>query len=243
MVASTNSENRRRSVLGAADGLAGEIAFPLTHESQRQERWNGPIQSPTKGVLPMRMTLIAGAMSLGLVSGVVHAEAATYAIDPMHTYVTFEANHLGTSTNRGRFDKKEGTVLLDRAAKSGKVELILDAGSINTGSAIFDKELQSDHFLNSAVYPNAEFVADGFTFDGEKVSVVNGQLTLLGKTSPVTLKATSFNCYMHPMLKREVCGGDFETVIQRSKWGMSWGLNFGIPDNVKLLVQVEAVKQ
>jgi len=191
----------------------------------------------------MRMTLIAGAMSLGLVSGVVHAEAATYAIDPMHTYVTFEANHLGTSTNRGRFDKKEGTVLLDRAAKSGKVELILDAGSINTGSAIFDKELQSDHFLNSAVYPNAEFVADGFTFDGEKVSVVNGQLTLLGKTSPVTLKATSFNCYMHPMLKREVCGGDFETVIQRSKWGMSWGLNFGIPDNVKLLVQVEAVKQ
>ena len=169
----------------------------------------------------MRMTLIAGAMSLGLVSGVVHAEAATYAIDPMHTYVTFEANHLGTSTNRGRFDKKEGTVLLDRAAKSGKVELILDAGSINTGSAIFDKELQSDHFLNSAVYPNAEFVADGFTFDGEKVSVVNGQLTLLGKTSPVTLKATSFNCYMHPMLKREVCGGDFETVIQRSKWSMS----------------------
>jgi len=83
----------------------------------------------------------------------------------------------------------------------------------------------------------------GFTFDGEKVSVVNGQLTLLGKTGAVTLKATSFNCYLHPMLKREVCGGDFETVIQRSRWGMSWGLNFGIPDNVKLLVQVEAVKQ
>ena len=191
----------------------------------------------------MRMTHTAAAMTLGTLGGLAHAEAATYAIDPMHTYVTFEANHLGTSTNRGRFDRKEGAVQFDRASKSGKVELTLDTNSINTGSAIFDKELQSDHFLNSVAYPKAKFVADGFTFDGEKVSVVSGQLTLLGKTNPVALKATSFNCYMHPILKREVCGGDFETVIQRSKWGMSWGLNFGIPDNVKLLVQVEAVKQ
>ncbi len=191
----------------------------------------------------MCMILIAGATALGTLSGLAHAEAAAYAIDPMHTYVTFEANHLGTSTNRGRFDKKEGAVQFDKTSKSGKVELTLDTASINTGSAVFDKELQSDHFLNSAVYPKAKFVSDAFTFDGDKVSAVTGQLTLLGKTNPVTLKATSFNCYMHPMLKHEVCGGDFETVIQRSKWGMGWGLDFGVPDNVKLLVQVEAVKQ
>jgi polyisoprenoid-binding protein YceI len=199
--------------------------------------------NPKKGVFPMRMTLMASAMALGTFGGLAHAQAATYTIDPMHTYVTFEANHLGTSTNRGRFDKKEGAVQFDRASKSGKVELTLDTGSINTGSAIFDKELQSDHFLNSAVYPKAKFVADGFTFDGDKVSVVSGHLTLLGKTNPVALKATSFNCYMHPILKREVCGGDFETTIQRSQWGMSWGLNYGVPDDVKLVVQVEAVKQ
>jgi len=45
------------------------------------------------------------------------------------------------------------------------------------------------------------------------------------------------------MLKREVCGGDFETTILRSQWGMNWGIDFGIPDKVKLLIQVEAVKQ
>ncbi|SOE95670.1 Polyisoprenoid-binding protein YceI [Burkholderia sp. D7] len=191
----------------------------------------------------MRMTLIAGAMALGTLSGLAHAEAATYAIDPMHTYVTFEASHFGTSTNRGRFDKKEGTVQFDRVSKSGKVELTLDTGSINTGSAIFDKELQSDHFLNSAAYPRAKFVADAFTFDGGKVSVVSGQLTLLGKTNPVAFKATNFNCYINPLLKHEVCGGDFETTIQRSQWGMSWGLNYSVPDNIKLVVQVEAVKQ
>jgi polyisoprenoid-binding protein YceI len=191
----------------------------------------------------MRTTLIAAAMALGTLSGLANAEAATYAIDPMHTYVTFEVNHLGTSTNRGRFDKKEGGVQFDKVSKSGKVELTVDTASIDTGSAVFDKELQSDHFLNSAVFPKAKFVADGFAFDGDKVSTVSGRLTLLGKTNPVALKAMSFNCYMHPMLKREVCGGDFEVVIQRSQWGMDWGMNFGIPDNVKLVVQVEAVKQ
>jgi polyisoprenoid-binding protein YceI len=56
------------------------------------------------------------------------------------------------------------------------------------------------------------------------------------------LKATRFNCFMHPALKREVCGGDFETTIQRSLWGSTYGLP-GIPDNVRLLVQVEAIKQ
>ena len=45
------------------------------------------------------------------------------------------------------------------------------------------------------------------------------------------------------MLKREVCGGDFETTIKRSQWGMNWGLNVGIPDDVRLLIQVEAIKQ
>jgi polyisoprenoid-binding protein YceI len=75
------------------------------------------------------------------------------------------------------------------------------------------------------------------------VSSVAGQLTLLGKTLPVTLKATNFNCYQNPVLKREVCGGDFETTITRSQWGMGYGLDYGLPDNIRLLVQVEAVKQ
>ena len=55
------------------------------------------------------------------------------------------------------------------------------------------------------------------------------------------MKATLFNCYLNPLLKREVCGGDFETTIQRSLWGINWGLDLGIPDRVRLVVQVEAV--
>jgi len=191
----------------------------------------------------MRKTFIAAALTASVFMGTAHAEVATYAIDPAHTFVTFEVTHFGTSTNRGRFDKKEGTVQLDKDAKTGKVDLTLDTGSIDTGTPAFDKHLQSDNFLNTALYPTARFVADDFSFNGDKVSAVSGQLTLLGKSLPVALKATHFNCYLNPMLKREVCGGDFETTIQRSQWGMDWGINLGIPDAVKLVVQVEAVKQ
>lgn len=175
-------------------------------------------------------------------AGFAQAQTATYAIDPTHTFVTFEAKHFGTSTNRGRFDRKEGAISFDRAARTGKAEITIDTSSINTGVGPFDGHLKGKDFFNVAEHPTARFVGDKFTFDGDKVTQVAGNLTLLGQTRPVTLQASNFNCYQSPMLKREVCGGDFETTIQRSQFGMNYGLP-GIPDNVRLVIQVEAVKQ
>lgn len=191
----------------------------------------------------MRKTFVTLAALAAVTAGTVHAQSATYAIDPTHTFVTFEIGHFGTSTNRGRIDRKEGSVTLDRAAKTGKVTLTLDPASINSGTPAFDKHLQSADLFDVAKYPKIEFVGDKFSFDGDKVSAVAGSLTLLGKTLPVTLKANQFNCYQSPMLKREVCGGDFEATIQRSQWGLNYGLQYGFPDNVRLVVQVEAIKQ
>ena len=136
----------------------------------------------------MRNTLIALAAVASLSAGVAHA--ADYAIDPTHTFVTFEIDHFGTTTNRGRFDKKEGTVQFDRAAKTGKVDISFDVGSVNTGTAAFDKHLQSAELLNVAQHAKARFVADKFSFNGDKVTEVSGQFTLLGKTQPLTLKAS-----------------------------------------------------
>ena len=187
-------------------------------------------------------TLVLAAMSLAAASAM-QAQAATYAIDPTHTNVVWEQTHFGTSTNRGRWAKKSGTVQFDRAAKSGKVELTLDMTSVDSGVAPFDKHLQSPDFFDAAQFPTATFVGDKFSFNGDKVTEVSGQLTLRGKTAPLTLKATRFNCYDHPMLKREVCGGDFEATLKRSQWGMDWGVENGVPDDVRLLIQVEAVRQ
>ena len=186
-------------------------------------------------------TLLAAA-AIGLTLGNA-AYANNYAIDPTHTFVIYEVSHFGTSTNRGRFDKKEGTVQFDRTGKAGKVDITIDVGSVNTGTGPFDGHLKSAEILNVAAHPTARFVSDKFVFDGDKVREVTGQFTLLGKTHPVTLKATKFNCYQNPMLKREVCGGDFETVIKRSQWGASYGLSYGFSDDMRLVIQVEAVKQ
>ena len=191
----------------------------------------------------MRTSFIALAAAAALVTGVAQAESASYTIDPTHTFVTFEINHFGASVNRGRFDKKEGTVQFDRAGKAGKVEISFDATSINSGTPAFDKHLQSADLFNAAQHPKITFVSDKFSFNGDKVSEVSGQLTLLGKTAPITLKANQFNCYQSPMLKREVCGGDFEATIDRTQWGMNYGVEWGFPKNVRLVVQVEAVKQ
>ena len=188
----------------------------------------------------MNKTLLAAALATAALGA--QAQSATYAIDPTHTFVTFEVSHFGTSMNRGRFDRKTGSVTLDKAAKTGSVDISFETASVNTGTAPFDRHLQSKDFFNSAEHPTARFVADRFTFTGDKVSEVAGQLTLLGKTQAVTLKAQRFNCFDHPMLKREVCGGDFETTIQRSQWGMTYGVP-GIPDAVRLVIQVEAIKQ
>ena len=189
-----------------------------------------------------KQLLAAAATVLACFAGAAQAQSASYAIDPGHTFVTFEVLHFGTSTARGRFDKKEGTVAFDRAGKTGKVDITIDMASINTGVAGFNTHLSGKDFFNAAEFPTAKFTSDKFSFAGDKVSEVSGTLTLLGKSNPVTLKAANFNCYENPRLKREVCGGDFETTLLRSQYGMGYGLP-NIPDSVRLTVQIEAVKQ
>ena len=191
----------------------------------------------------MRKSLIGLAVAATLASGLTHAESASYGIDPTHTFVTFEIGHFGASVNRGRFDKKEGSIQFDRAGKTGKVEISIDTTSINSGTAAFDKHLQSADLFDAAKFPAIKFVSDKFVFNGDKVAEVSGNLTLLGKTQEVTLKANQFACYQSPMLKREVCGGDFETTIDRTAFGMNYGVDWGFPKNVRLVIQVEAVKQ
>jgi len=184
------------------------------------------------------LTLLAAAATLST-----GAFAADYAIDPTHTFASFEIGHFGASVNRARFDKKEGKVSFDKAAKTGKVDISIDMGSVNSGTAMFDKHLQSAEIFDAAKFPKAEFVSSKFVFNGDKVASVEGKLTMLGKSHPVTLKANQFNCYESPMLKREVCGGDFEATIDRTAFGVNYGVDWGFPKSVRLVMQVEAVKQ
>ncbi|WP_422099779.1 YceI family protein [Variovorax sp.] len=168
-------------------------------------------------------------------------KGASYVVDPTHTFVMYEMGHYGTTTNRGRFSTKDGSVQIDAAGTSGKVDITMDISSINTGVDLLNRHVQSKDFFNVAEFPTGRFVAERIAFSGDKVAEVPGTLTLMGQTKPVTLKAVRFNCYLSPLINRQVCGGDFETTVERSDWGITWGLNFGFENKVKLLVQVEAV--
>jgi len=189
-----------------------------------------------------KFSLLAVLAAIGF-SAAAHAESATYAIDPSHTFASWEIGHFATSTNRGRFNKTSGTVTLDKAAKTGSLDVTVDTTSLDTGTAAFTKHISSDEMLNVAAFPTAHFVANKFVFNGDKVAEVDGSLTLMGKTNPIVLKAQNFNCYMNPMVKREVCGGDFDATLVRSQYGLTYGLNYGFPDAMHLVIQVEAVKQ
>lgn len=188
------------------------------------------------------LAMLAAATGFLGVANVAMAQSATYTIDPTHTFVTWQAKHFGTSTSHGRFDKKSGSITIDKAAKTGKAEIVIDMKSMNTGVAPFDKHLTGEDFFAADKFPEAKFVGTSFKFDGDKVSEVSGTLTMKGKTNPVTLKSTGFGCYENPYFKREVCGGDFETTITRSQYDIKYGLP-GIPDNIRLLIQVEGIKQ
>jgi polyisoprenoid-binding protein YceI len=188
----------------------------------------------------MRKTFIAGALAAAAAG--VAAEPATFAIDPGHTIVTFEALHMNTSTQRGRIQAKEGSVVMDRAAKTGKADITLDLTTTSVASSSLEGALKGERLFNVAQGPTARFVGDTFTFDGDKLASVGGTLTLLGKSQPVTLKAVRFNCYENGQLKREVCGGDFTATIKRSQFGLGFAASV-TPDDVPLLIQVEAIRQ
>jgi polyisoprenoid-binding protein YceI len=188
-----------------------------------------------------RLALAAAVIALGAAPPVFAAET-TYELDAGHTWVVYEIVHFGTSTNRGRFAIKAGKVQIDAQARTGQLDVTIDTSAPASGVPLLDKMLQGERLFRSSEFATARFVASDMRFEGEKPSEIRGDLTLLGVTRPVTLKTQRFNCYTNPMLKREVCGGDFETTIRRSNWGMDWGQNV-VADDAHLLIQVEGIKQ
>ena len=177
---------------------------------------------------------------LALVATPAAAEPARYTLDPAHSWVQFELSHFGTSTIRGRLGPAEGSVSLDRSAGRGEIGVTIPMASVSTGLAMFDKHLRDGELLSTTEHPTAWFVSRDLRFDADRLTELRGELTLRGVSRGLTLTAIRFACYRHPVLQREVCGGDFEGRIRRSDFGIDYGLPF-VRDEVTLRVQVEGV--
>ena len=190
----------------------------------------------------LRHKFLIGVLTM-VVVGAANAAGVKYAIDPTHTYPSLEFSHMGISVWRGKFDKTSGTIIIDREAKTGTVDVTIDPASINFGLQAMDEKARSDDFFNVAKYPTATYKGN-LKFDGDTLKSVDGEITVMGVKKPVKLTVNSFNCIAHPVLKKEICGADVEADLNWSEFGMKLS-KYGEADagKVHLRIQVEGIKQ
>lgn len=199
------------------------------------------MQNPRTLNHALRLTGIALA-ALGA-SAAAQAAPVVYEIDPAHTYPSFEGDHLGgLSVWRGKFDKTRGTMTLDRAAKTGSVDVTVDIDSVDFGLVAMHEQAVAPEFFDAAKYPQATYTGTLEKFVDGKPTRVVGTLTLHGISKPLTLTVNSFKCIAHPMLKgREICGADALASFQRDDYGLSAGKDYGFNMTVTLRIQMEAL--
>ncbi|MFZ6862110.1 YceI family protein [Undibacterium sp. Ji67W] len=177
----------------------------------------------------------------GFISSAVFAEN-TYKIDPEHTFSSFEYQHWGLSTQRGRFDKNTGSITMDTESKSGTISLEIDATSVNTGSDVFNRAMRSSNFFDTENFPKISFSSDKMIFSEDKLTQVIGKLTIKNTTLPVTIEVTQFNCRFMILYLREACGANGYTKILRSDFKVGRYVPF-VSDEVTLYFNVEAIKE
>jgi polyisoprenoid-binding protein YceI len=183
--------------------------------------------------------VIAGAASIPATSA--FAAPETYVVDGAHTFPSFSYNHFGMSTQVSRFNKTTGSIVVDKAAKTGQVDIEIDMTSVNTGFELFNEHIQAKDFLDTATFPTATFKSSKVRFKGDKPVSVDGDLTIKGVTKPVTLDITHFVNMQHPMLKKEAIGANAQVVIKRSEFNAGkYAPNVG--DDVTITVSLEAIK-
>jgi len=179
------------------------------------------------------------AILLFLVGFALPAAAVEYAIDPAHTYASFEIDHLGFSTQRGQFNRTSGMIDFDSEARSGRIEIRIDAASLDTGFELRDDVLRGESWFNTKAFPDILFRSQKLLFEQEKMVAVEGVLVMLGEIRPMRLEVSRFKCGLNLALRKRGCGADAQGVLRRSDFGMQNGLPF-IGDDVRLRVQVEA---
>jgi len=181
---------------------------------------------------------IAVIAALGFTGAALGAE--TYTIDPSHTFPRFEISHFGFSTHHGQFNKTSGKIVLDRAAKSGSVDITVDTATIGTGDPKLEKQLRSEEFFNVEKFPSMVFKSKAVKFNGDVPAAAEGELTLLGVTRPLTLTVSRIKCGQHPITRKEACGAEITGTLKRSEFGMKAYLP-AVGDEVTLHIQVEAI--
>ncbi|EPX77085.1 YceI family protein [Litoreibacter arenae] len=175
----------------------------------------------------------------------VSADPARFELDPEHTTVFFTVDHIGYAGTLGIFGTVSGEFVYDTDTQDlSAVDVRIDATSLNTFNDARDGHVKGKDFLDVSNHPEITFVATEGTPTGETTGTVTGDLTILGQSQPVTLDVTLNKAAEYPFgHKRFVLGLSLETSIQRSDFGMTYGVENGlVGDTVHIRIETEAMR-
>lgn len=183
--------------------------------------------------------LISGIL-FGLIGFLPSVQAAeTLIIDNQHSYVLWQIEHLGFSTQAGKW-YVNGTLILDKdKPENSKVDATIKIADIVTGLPELDKHLMGALFFDVAKFPTAHFVSNKVEVTGKDTAKIEGILTLHGVSKPVTLDVKLNKVGQNPIYDRMTAGFTGTTVIKRSDFGIN-GFLPQVGDDVKLDIAVEA---
>jgi polyisoprenoid-binding protein YceI len=187
-----------------------------------------------------RLTLAA--VAIATLSGAVLAAPETFILDGTHSFPRFSYSHFGYSTQISRFNKTSGKIVLDKAAKTGSIDVVIDMTSVDTGYGVFNGHIQGEDFFDTEKYPTATFKSTKIRFEGDKPVAAEGNLTIKGVSKPVTLNVSSFQLMPHPILKKDAIGANASTKISRTEFNAGKYAPY-VGDEVTIDIAVEAVKE
>jgi polyisoprenoid-binding protein YceI len=171
------------------------------------------------------------------------AAPVAYEVDPEHTFPSFEADHMGMSMWRGRFNKTAGKITMDRSAGTGTIAIVIEAASIDFGHPKLSEYVLGPDQLDAKKFPTMTYTGTLRRFVDGAPTEAAGRLTMHGVTRPVALKINMFKCIPHPLLKREWCGADALGTLDRSQFGLDYAPQWGFKPEVTLRIQVEALAE
>jgi polyisoprenoid-binding protein YceI len=173
------------------------------------------------------------------------ADPAQFELDPDHTTVFFTVDHIGYAGTLGIFGSVNGTFMYDMDTQDlTDVQVSIDAKSVDTFNRARDNHVKKGDFLDVRKHPEITFTASGGKAKSKTAGTVTGDLTILGRTQPVTLNVKLNKAADYPFgHKRFVLGLSLDTSIKRSDFGMTYGVGNGlVGDKVDIRIETEAMK-
>ncbi len=168
--------------------------------------------------------------------------ATNYRLDPTETTSSFEVRLLGFIPIRGHFKRTTGDMHFDPASRVGNIEVLIDTTTVEANSARASAAARGADFFNVEKYPRIAFKSSRFVFEGERLRLIEGMLTLTGNTQLVALAIKHWTCKPAntPVPAPAFCRAEATLTVKRSAFGMkSW--SHSVSDDVTIKIAMFAL--